>query len=531
MKKYAVVDKYFDGYNLRRGSIIFTVNDGIITSEHVANDAEIKSLIADNNEVVDLRGNFVSPGLIDSHDHFMLTALKMKYQVDFSGIRSFDDFRKILEDNKNKVVHGWFQGYGINEYNMEEKRLPDLKVIDEIFGNVPLFITHMTEHYGMCNSKALEMAGIDRETESPPNSRIGRENSGNPNGVLYEAKAMDLIKRKIPEYNVDDYMEAIKFGSDHYRNAGLATVKDTGGTGNDVNEETRINAINRLSRNGDVGIRMAIALPVYSIEDVGRKIELAKMIHENSNIKFAGFKMFLDGSILSRTAWMKNGYVGSKNNKGIPLWEIHNFKEALRRLATTGYHISIHTIGDRAIDTALDAIEELKNAGIGSRYALVHCYKLNRETIQRIKRLNAGIETQLAFIYFIGDALSDNMGRKQSRCLFPIKTMIEQGIAVSNGSDSPVTPFNPLYGIYSSMFRETLTGRNSGVYDDRESISLEGAIKTYTSESAKVIQWDEIGSLERGKNADFTVWSEDPENLKNNINEWLGITLKSITLR
>ena len=77
MKKYAVVDKYFDGYNLKKGSIIFTVNEGIITSEHVATDSEIKSLIADNNEVVDLRGNFVSPGLIDSHDHFMLTALKI----------------------------------------------------------------------------------------------------------------------------------------------------------------------------------------------------------------------------------------------------------------------------------------------------------------------------------------------------------------------------------------------------------------------------------------------------------------------
>ena len=530
MEKYVIVDRYFDGYKWENNSTIFKVKNGIIAEKYTANKQDMENIMESGNEVLDLRGKFVTPGLIDSHDHFMLTSLKLKYQVDFSGVRSFEDFRRVLEENRNKIVHGWFQGYGINEYNMKEKRLPDIKIIDEIMGNTPVFITQMTEHYGICNSRSLEIAGIDRNTADPANGKLGRNSDGNPDGVLYEANAMDMVKSRIPEYTLDDYIEAIISGSEMYRKAGLSTVKDIGGTGNDVNEETRICALNRISKEGNHKIRIAVALPVYSLKDVSRKIELASILEENQHIMFAGFKMFLDGSILSRTAWMKHSYVGSKGNMGIPLWDIKNFREGLKQLSATGHHISIHTIGDRAIETALDSIEELKNSGVASRYALVHCYKLEEKTIEKIKKLNVGVETQLAFVYFIGDSLSDNIGLDQSKCLFPAKTMVEKGIRVSNGSDSPVTPFDPLYGIYSSVFRKTLTGKNSSVYSNNESLTIEETVKTYTSESAAVIGWNEIGSLETGKFSDFTVWDPDPATAGKNIEDYLHINLKSITL-
>lgn len=530
MEKYVIVNKYFDGFNWNENSTIFKVNGGVIIDEYPADESLIKKIMENKNEVVDLRGKIVTPGLIDSHDHFMLTALKLKYQVDFSGVSSFDDFIKVLRENREKVIHGWFQGYGINEYNMKERRLPDIKIIDEIMGDIPVFITQMTEHYGIGNSKALEIAGINRNTEAPANSRLGKDLNGDPDGILYEANAMDLIKRKIPEYTTDDYIEAIKFGSEAYRKAGLSAVKDIGGTGNDINEETRINAINKLSDERKHGIRIAVALPVYSLKDVDKKIALAKMINENDMIKFAGFKMFLDGSILSRTAWMEHNYKGSEDNKGISLWDMPGFIKALGKLSDTGFHISIHTIGDKAIKTALNCIEEVEHRGTESRFALVHCYKLDRDTIEKIKELNVGVETQLAFVHFIGDALCDNIGIDESKCLFPVKTMLNKGIRVTNGSDSPVTPFNPLYGIYSTIFRKTLTGKNSETFKDGENLDFAGAIRTYTTESAAVIGWDEIGSLKKGKAADFTVWESDPDIAGSDLNKYTGINLKSITL-
>jgi predicted amidohydrolase YtcJ len=533
METYVILDKYFDGYKLKNECKVFTIINGIIESEAVGDQETIKKITHSGYDVVDLRGKFITPGLVDSHNHFMLTALKLKYQIDFAGVRSIGDFLKVLQENKDKVLHGWFQGYAINEYNMKEKKLPDKSAIDKIFGDIPVFITQMTEHYALCNSKALEIAGITKEMKSPPNGKIDRDPEGMPNGILYEATAMDLVKKMIPEYNVDDYIDAIKFGAREYRNTGISTVKDIGGTGNDVNEETRIMALNKIAGSGEIGIRIALTLPVYSLKDVEKKIRLSKIVKESPEIKFSGFKMFLDGSILSKTAWMKRDYMKSENgsNRGMSLWNINDFKEALKILSATGNHISIHTIGDKAIETALDTIEELKNAGIGSKYALVHCYKLDSETIKKIKNLGVGVETQVSFIYFIGDAITDNIGREESMCLFPVNTLISNNIRVSNGSDSPVTSFNPIYGIYSSIFRKTFTGHNTEIYGGKEKLSIEDALRTYTSESSEVIGWDRIGILKKGGFADFDQWGTDPKDLGNDIKDWINLKINSFSIK
>ncbi|WMT50953.1 MAG: amidohydrolase family protein [Ferroplasma sp.] len=531
MEKYIIARNYFDGYSTHNSDHVFVINDGMISENYDINGDKVKELLKKDN-AVDYRDKFVTPGLIDSHNHFTLTSLKLKYQVNFSSVRSFSQFLEMLENNRDKVIHRWFQGYAINEYDMEEKQLPDRLVIDTVFPDTPVFITQMTEHYGICNSKALELAGVSKETESPPNGKIGRYENGEPNGILYEANAMDLVKKMIPEYDINDYMEAIKFGAGKYKEAGISTVKDMGGTGKDVNEDTRVAALNRLSDEGCLELRVALVLPVYSLEDVKRKIELWKKVHESSRLKFSGFKMFMDGSILSRTAWMRNNYAKPENtdNKGIPLWDIENFRKALGLLSQTGQHISIHTIGDRAIVTALDAIEEVKKYGKSSTYSLVHCYKLDKDIIKRIKTLNVGVETQLAFIYFIGDGLTENIGKEQSRCLFPVKTLMMNSIPVSNGSDSPVTPFNPVYGLYSSIFRKTYTGNHSEIYSGREELTLEETLKTYTSQSSLTVEWDNIGVLGNNHFSDFSIWDKNPSDLGNKLNPWLNMKINAISV-
>ena len=531
MEKYVIARKYFDGYSIHNSDHVFIVKDGVISKNYDINEETVKELLKKEN-VVDYRNKFVTPGLIDSHNHFTLTSLKLKYQVNFASVRSFSQFLDMLENNRDKVVHGWFQGYAINEYDMEERQLPDRRVMDTIFPDTPVFITQMTEHYGICNSRALDLAGVSKDTESPPNGKIGRYENGEPNGILYEANAMDLVKKIIPEYDINDYMEAIKFGAEKYKETGISTVKDMGGTGKDVNEGTRVAALNKLADEGDLELRVALVLPVYSLEDVDRKIELWKKVHESSRLKFSGFKMFMDGSILSRTAWMRNNYAKPENteNKGIPLWNIENFRKALGILSQTGQHISIHTIGDMAIVTALDAIEEVKNNKKSSTYTLVHCYKLDKNIIERIKSLDVGVETQLAFIYFIGDGLTENIGREQSKCLFPVKTLMMNNIPVSNGSDSPVTPFNPVYGMYSSIYRKTYTGNHSDIYDGKEGLTLEESLKTYSSQSSLTVEWDKIGILEDNYFSDFAVWDKNPEHTGDNLDRWLDTKIESISM-
>ncbi len=531
MEKYVIVREYFDGYRMHNSDHAFSISNGIISENFDVDTEGIKELKG-KGDVFDFRDKFVAPGLIDSHNHFTLTSLKLKYQVNFAGVRSFSQFLELLANNKNKIIHGWFQGYAINEYDIEEQQLPDRFVIDTVFPGIPVFITQMTEHYAVCNSRAMELAGITKDTESPPNGKIGRYENGEPNGILYEANAMDLVKKIIPEYNINDYMKAIKFGAEQYRGTGISTVKDMGGTGSDVNEETRVAALNKLSEQGILELRVALVLPVYSMNDVNRKIELWKKVHESDRLKFSGFKMFLDGSILSKTAWMRNNYAKPEGvkNKGIPLWNIINFRKALEALSQTGQHISIHTIGDKAIITAMDAIEEIKNHGKSSTYTLVHCYKLDKNIINRIKKLDVGVETQLAFIHFIGDGLTENIGKDQSKCLFPVKTLMINDISVSNGSDSPVTPFNPAYGLYSSIYRKTYTGKHSEIYSGNEELTMEETLKTYTSQSSLTVGWNKIGFLGNDHFPDFSIWDKNPEYMDSDIYTWLNTKIEAILL-
>ena len=529
-----ITDSFFDGVHIHNQCTVIEVENGRILNVKTSEPGSVNELLKHGN-TFDFRGKFLSPGLIDSHNHFTLTSLKMAYQVNFGSSVSFSELKEILRKNMGNIIHGWIQGYGLNEYIMNERKLPDRHVVDSVINDIPVFITHVTEHYALCNSRALDIAGITSGTDDPPNGRLGRDLNGNPNGILYEAGAMDLVKKFIPEYNVDDYEDAIIYGSEMYMKSGLTAVKDTGGTGADINEETRIMAFNNLSIGKRIDLRLMIALPVYSIEDVDNRISMSRKIKENALLKFAGFKVFLDGSIMSRTAWMKNPYKkmkeSDKTGNGMPLWNTDSFREAIHRLAKTGNHISIHVIGDRAIEEALNTIEYVQSEGVKSSFALVHAYKLNDGLIKRIEKLSTDIETQTAFIYFIGDALQQNLEDSESRCMFPVKTLMEKGINISDGSDSPVTPYSPVYGIFSSIYRIVKSGRKESVFSNNENITPEDALKIYTSMSSAVTGWNDIGSIKPGSCADFSIWSINPQKLDADIGKWLNIKLDAPIFR
>ncbi len=527
-----IVNNFFDGDKKYSEERVIKTENGLIKDIVKMDKNNIKDLINKKN-TYDLRDKFVTPGLMDSHNHFALTALKLMYQINLVNTHSFDDIINMI-NNKNKIIHGWIQCFGINEYELKEKKLPDRYILDKVISDIPVFITHMSEHYAVCNSKALEIAGINKETRDPSNGKIGRNKSGISDGTLYEAQAMDLVKKHIPEYTLNDYENAIINGSAEYLNTGLTAIKDTGGTGKDINENTRVDAFNNVTLNNKIKLSLVIALPVYSLEDVDEKIGLSNKIKENSKLKNGGFKIFLDGSIMSRKAWMKNPYriqkFDTEEVRGIPLWDIGKFKEAVNKLAATGKHISIHAIGDKAISVAIDIIKEINKNGTKSTFSLVHAYKLNNEDIMNLKNEKINLETQAAFIYFIGDVIQNNLKDSESFGLFPIKTLISQGVNISNGSDTPVTSFDPLYGIYSSIYRKIKNSNEKNIFDDEEKIGIHDALKTYTSLSSYDLELNNTGFIKNGYCSSFTVWDSYPEKLNDDINQWTKIKHNALVL-
>ena len=250
-------------------------------------------------------------------------------------------------------------------------------------------------HYGICNSRALRIAQITKETPDPVGAKLGRFPEGEPNGILYEPAAMDLVRKHIPPFSEEQYEGAVRSLSGRYLAEGLVCVKDTGGTGSDLDEARRIQVLNRLDRSGELLIRQSVCLPVFSLDDARRKFELSKRIGTSEFLSFVGFKLFLDGSGYGRTAWMKNEWnrdfhTTDKGNFGFPLWKIEEFRKVLEYLA--GHlekgMVDIHTIGDQAIDTALTEIARIKAINPRLKFSLVHVYSPDDRQLELMKQLD-----------------------------------------------------------------------------------------------------------------------------------------------
>lgn len=525
MDKVIITNWFHDGKSIHQETMFIHISNGKIVEKGKVRSLEDVRMHFSNARIEDLRNYLVTPGIIDSHNHFTLTALKMKYEINLGNCYNFNMIFKTIDSKQHKLNREWIIGYNLNEFNLMEKRLPTTRDLDNIVFDKPLFITHSSEHYAVCNSLALKISGINKNTLDPAGSIIGRFNNGDPNGILYESPAMNLVKRNIPEYSIEEYEEALNYASGLYRKHGITTVKDIGGTGNDINEKKRVEAINNLSSNGRLSIRVGIALPIYSTNMIERSIDLSHEIKENDMIKFVGFKLFLDGSGLSRTAWMKNEwnidyYKIDHGNKGRGLWNIDEFREAINKLATLNTTISIHAIGDRAISTAIQVIREAKMRGkTNSDFTIIHCNAPDLNDIREIKDLSISIESQASFMYFIGSAYLGNFGVKRGKRMFPFRTMIENGINLCNGSDSPVTDFDPIFGIVSSISRKMKYPPDfDAEFTQDEKLDLEQTIRTYTANGALSLKWKEIGNLKEGNNADMLVWKKIPEDFDNNLN-------------
>jgi len=494
----------------------------------IADDGIITDLSADPlpSEVKDatyfnFKGYLITPGFIDAHNHFLHTGLGSLYTVSLSTfeITPLGTILDGIQDFAKKTKFPWILGGGFNEKRVKEGRMLTREDLDTVETDKPIFITHNTLHYGMCNSTAQSLSRVDKRIFDPVGAKIGRSRDDEPNGILYEPAAMDLVRKHIPAFSGEQYAEAFREISGRYLAEGLTCVKDTGGTGSDLDEAKRMQVLKELSDGTELGIRQSISLPVFSLEDARKKVELSKEIRENEYLKFVGFKLFLDGSGYGRTAWMKkewNKTLDEKDHRnfGFPLWKLEEFRTVLDYLASEvsdeKLMIDIHTIGDMAIDTALSEIKRIRVSKPESQFCLIHVYCPEDRQLDLMKQLNVFAAFQAPFLYFYGDLMADNLGEERLRRFMRAKSFIQKGVLASNSSDSPVVPFAPVYGIFASMFRETKSGFPSReIFNPKERVTFEEALALYTRNAARCAGREDLGVLEKGRRADFVVWKKD----------------------
>jgi predicted amidohydrolase YtcJ len=476
------------------------VQDGKIIA--VGDLASIKKVVGDSYEYFDLEGATVVPGFIETHDHM----------VQYGGTLSYLDITPFvcptLEEALIKLKKygepdedGWIYAWAADQTLYEEKRGPTRKELDELFPDTPIFIFHMSGHGAYVNSKALEIAGITKETPNPEGGEFEKDENGELNGYLKGMPAW-LKVGKLPAVNKETTMRS---GNLHARH-GFTTTTELA-----IMNSSMLQLLEEVSNDPDFPVRvmggMFVTMP--GLEEVAPQAKN----YETDLFKVMYIKTWTDGSTQGGTGYFTEPYykLDSDTKKGARGTQ-NDFNEQVALMLELGFAPAIHANGDAAMDLALNAIDYAreKTGKTQIRPHLIHCQYVRPDQFDRIKEMgNIGMTFMTPHVYFWGDMHRDILlGPERAPKINSMKDAIERGIPYAIHNDPPVSPPNALHSMWVAVNRLTSSGK---VLGPKQRITPEQALLAYTREAAIVIGIeDKVGTLETGKYADFVVLAENP---------------------
>ena len=492
----------------------------------VGTTADVERAATPNARRIDLAGRAVTPGLLDAHIHFSGGGADRLYVLDLSypSIKSIADVAAAVRAKAAAVANGtWIQGRGWDEGKLVERRVITAKDLDAASPDNPVVLTQTTGHYVVANSAALRLAGITKDTRDPPGGTIDRNPDGTPTGLLRESAA-GLVRRLVPPRSAAETEAGIRDFVKAYNAEGMTGAKDPG-----ISSQTW-DIYKKVERDSALTVRVfALWAGGRSVEGAQRLIaERAAMTkpYENTgddHVIAGGVKLYADGSGGARTAWLyddwNKDYRGlDAGNRGYPASNADTIRMLIRMYHDAGMHVSVHSIGDRAIDWVVDTYEQAmrENPKKGLRHGIIHSNIPTDHAIDVMARLqrefDAGFpEPSATFTWWLGDTYAGNFGPTRSRRLNPFKTFRAKGMTWANGSDYGVTPFAARYGIWAAIAREPLLGvYGKDPFGRAESVDVHTALRAVTIWAARQMFLErKIGSIEVGKYADLAVWDRD----------------------
>lgn len=492
----------------------------------VGNTAAINKLVGENTRIIDLKGLTATPGLIDAHCHFASGGIGMLYILDvgFPAVRKMADIVDKIKERVGTSGQGeWIYGRGWDEGKLEELRYIYASDLDPVSPENPVYLMHTMGHYGVANSAALKLAKVTKDTPDPPGGTIDRFPDGTPTGVLKET-AMGLVMRLIPEITPEQRKEGILELIKGFNQEGMTAAKEPGVGFPVWNSYQDILAEDKLT------------LRMFVLWGGGKTINQAKRLIDrvapftkpyistgDDRLISGGIKLYLDGSGGARTAWLYDEWNKDydkidKGNYGYPVLDADVFRKLVKMYHEAGLHISVHAIGDKAIDWLMDSYAlAFKESPIhGLRHGIIHCNIPTDRALDMMAEMQktydaAYPESEAVHMWWIGDTYAGNFGPERNLRLKPYKTFLEKGIKWAATSDFYVDPFPARYGIWAQIAREPLIGvYGKQPFGKEESVDVHNALRAYTIWAAhQLFLDDKIGSIEPGKYADIAVWDKD----------------------
>jgi len=485
------------------------VKDGRITA--VGSSAEMAELVGAGTEVIDLGGRTVLPGLIDSHLHMLGTGLAMS-MIDCRTppMRSIADIVAAVGERAKADPGEWIQGRGWDQAKLSDHRNPTRWDLDEAAPDNPVYLTRTCGHVAVVNSRALELAGITRDTPQPVGGTIVKDETGEPTGLLLERPAFWLVLKHVPPPDLDRKVEAIKLVSRAFNEAGLTSVIEPGIAAEDMR------AYQRALREGGLTVRVSMML--RGVEGDEPLEESLRRMREfplttgfgDEMIRFLGLKLLIDGGIGGHTALLREPYEGEPDNYGILTMSEEKLQRLVDAANLQGMMVGVHCAGGGAMDIVLRVFEETdrKRPIRGRRFTIIHAYQPSEENFDQCRRLGVVVASQPSFLYYLGDSFYENVGPSRSKWVKPHRAWMDHGIVVAAGTDSPVTPYPPFVSLWAAIARRTeVRGIQMGA-DQR--VTREEAIRMYTINGAYLsFEEDVKGTVEPGKVADLVVIDRD----------------------
>ncbi|MFI8686005.1 amidohydrolase [Rossellomorea sp. NPDC077527] len=454
--------------------------------------------------VVDLDQKVMFPGFVDSHMH-LIGHGETLMRLDLSSMNSKREVLDAITEKADGLEKGkWIIGEGWNENLWSDAAVLTKQEIDAVVPNHPVLLKRICRHAMVVNSLALMNAGIDEHTANPAGGLIEKHDDGTLNGLLKD-KAQDLMIDALPPISSEYLVEALTKGIESCWEHGLV-----GGHTEDLsyygNFKKTYNAF--LETVSDKKFRAHLLVHHAVIEDW--KEDGHHFLGGNEFIEFGAMKIFADGALGGRTALLSYPYADDPSTHGVSIHTNERLLELVKKARKYELPIAVHTIGDQAFENVVDAILEAPSVH-NRRDRLIHAQILRKELIEKIKGLPLILDIQPRFVASDFPWVIDRLGKENMRFNYAWKTLLEEGIPCAGGSDAPIEPINPLWGIHAAVTRTNPLDPDKTEYRPEEKLTMYEAISLFTKGSAYACHHeDDRGEIKEGYTADFTVLDINP---------------------
>jgi predicted amidohydrolase YtcJ len=486
----------------------------------VGPNQEIDRYIGGTTKVIDLRGALAIPGFIDAHAHFTgvgQAAMNLK----LGTAKEWDDIvRMVAEAAKTAKPGEWIIGRGWHQEKWGHRPEPQVEGfpvhdrLSRVSPNNPVLLTHASGHAAFANAKAMEVAGITKDTPDPPGGTILKDRKGEPTGLFNEraqglvSRALDADRAKRTAAQVEaDLRRLIQLASEEALSKGVTTVNDAGSPPSTIDIMKKVVDEGKLPLRvwmmlRETPDRLAVDMPKYRVVNYGDK-----------RFTVRGVKRAIDGALGSRGAWMLEPYSDLPSTSGLNTDSLDDIRKSAELAMQNDYQLCIHAIGDRGNREVLNIYEETfkrhpEKNGKQLRWRIEHAQHLDRSDIPRFGQL--GVIASMQGIHCTSDApfVLTRLGRARAEeGAYVWQSLMKTGALIANGTDAPVEDIDPIPSFYASVSRKLKDGT---VFFPNQRMTRMEALRSYTINAAYAGFEEAIkGSLTPGKLADVTVLSKD----------------------